>query len=444
MKKARIFSAVLSGVLALGLLTSCNTVKEGSSDNTAASNEDENSASGDKDDTELTEKINLEFSIWSDEENYISKVVEQYNASQNKIHINLTSVPNDSYDDRLKVMISGGAELDIVDIRGMAQVTMYANTDSLLDITDRIEESDLDVSKYGTMWNNSSNDGRFFALPTRTTCWALFYNKDIFDQAEMNYPIDITWDEYIEIASEITEKLKDTPAEDGSKIYGGFWVPWIYQFQAIQEGFYCDSDDTDPLKRSLETLNTIWSNGSHLSFAETSSGDYDYMSEFQNGHAAMLPNGEWVVNMILQDMESGATDVNWEVAAMPIPKGAEPGTTWGQFQFAAITASSKHPDEAFDFISYLCGSEGSEIYSACGMIHAYSSAESAEVYKSTTGKDSVTVFFDAKKLQEQPNTPNYDKVVTAFTENAQLYFLGEKNIDETMENFEAQRETALE
>ena len=77
------------------------------------------------------------------------------------------------------------------------------------------------------------------------------------------------------------------------------------------------------------------------------------------------------------------------------------------------------------------------------MIHAYASDDSAKVYKETTGKDSVSVFFDAKKMQEQPNDAKYDQTVTAFKENAELYFLGEKTIEETMKNFEAQRADIL-
>ena len=37
----------------------------------------------------------------------------------------MISIANDSYDDKLKVMMAAGDEADIVDIRGLAQVTQY-------------------------------------------------------------------------------------------------------------------------------------------------------------------------------------------------------------------------------------------------------------------------------------------------------------------------------
>ena len=111
--------------------------------------------------------------------------------------------------------------------------------------------------------------------------------------------------------------------------------------------------------------------------------------------------------------------------------------SWGQFQYAGITANCKHPDEAFDFLKYLCGEEGSAIYASTGMIHAYSSDSAEQALVDACGKDSAKVLFEAKKIQEQPNTPNYGEFTNALNEEAQLYFLGEEDIDTCMSNFTA-------
>lgn len=152
----------------------------------------------------------------------------------------------------------------------------------------------------------------------------------------------------------------------------------------------------------------------------------------------LLPNGEWCVNMLMQAQAEGKTDVNWEVAPMPVPEGVEAGTSWGQFQFAGITSSTKHPDEAFDFLKYLCGEPGAEVYASSGMIHAYSTDSAAQALKDASGKESVQVLFEAKKIQEQPTSEGYDQFLNAFNEQAQLYFLDEQDIDTTMANFKDQ------
>lgn len=382
------------------------------------------------------EQVALSFSIWSDEENYISKVVDQYNASQSNVKVNLSVIPEPDYDDNLKVMLAGGTDVDIVDIRGVSQMATYADQGALLDITELISgDADLDTAKYGDMWASSDVNGAYYALPTRTTCWALFYNPDMLAQAGVEAPEQMTWDEYIDYSSKVAAGLEGAAAEDGSPIYAGYWVPWIYHFSAIQSGVYADAEDTSKIKDSLELLNTLWTNGSHYSYVDVSSETYDYFSEFQNGHVALLPNGEWVVNMLMSAKENGEPVPNWEVAPMPVPEGVEDGTSWGQFQYAAITSSCKHPQEAYDFLSYLCGSEGAEVYASTGMIHAYSTDGAATALSEASGKESVHFLVDAKKVQEQPNTTNYQEYLNIMKENAQLYFLGEENIDKCMSDY---------
>ncbi|NLP34290.1 MAG: sugar ABC transporter substrate-binding protein [Clostridiales bacterium] len=429
--KIRKISALL-----LGLILTCSLMFTACGNPSSKSTNEKNNKETAKEEKGTSdETIELEFYIWSDEENYISKVVEKYNAENNRnVKINLTTIPNDDYDDKMKVLLSGGANVDIIDIRGLSQVSMYVETGTLLDITDYVATSNLDISNYGPMWETSVQDGKTYSLPTRTTCWMLIYNKDIFDANGIEMPEQLTWTEYGELAKQLTS----------NDIYGGYWVPWIFQFAAIQRGVYLNSDDTSALRESIELLNQFYNiDKSHMSYAELSATNADYLAEFENGNAAMLPNGEWVINMLLQDAAAGKTDVNWEVAPMPIPDGVEPGTTWGQFQFAGINSATKYPEEAFDFLSYLCGPDGSAIYAEAGMIHAYSGEEAEEAYKQAVGKESVSVIFNAKKIQESPLDSNYDEISAAWNENVQLYLLGEKTIEETMDKFLSQRESIV-
>ncbi len=423
--KKKVLSAFLTLTVVAGLLSGCGS-------GTAATSSEGDGKNGTAAEESSGGKVDLSFYIWHDEETYIRQVVDEYNASQDKVNVNLTVIPSEDYDDKLKVLLAGNSDVDLVDIRGMAQVTTYASSNALLDITDKIADSGLDTSKYGEMWDGSSINDKFYALPTRSTCWALYYNTDIFDQAGIPYPEQLTWEEYGDIAKEIKDK---------TGIYGGYWVPWIYQFAATQAGQYVNDDDLSKVSYSLELLDRFYNKDqSHMSYSEIVATNPDYISEFESGRAAMLPNGEWCVQMLLEHAAAGECDINWQVAPMPVSDGVEPGSTWGQFQFAAITANSTHPDEAFDFLKYLCGEEGSVIYSKNGMIHAYAGDSAADAYMEAAGRDSVSVFFDAKKVLEQPNEEGYGEINDSFNEQAQLYLLGEKTLEETMADFAKQRD----
>ena len=381
------------------------------------------------------EKVTLQFYIWSDEEPYIKDVVEAYNASQDAVEVVMNVIPNDDYDDKIKVLLAGGVDIDVFDIRGMAQVVTFIDSDVMLNLDEYIAGSDLVMENYGDMLELSQYEGSYYTLPARSTCWVLYYNADLFDEAGIEYPGQLTWDEYADLAVQL---------QQATGVYGGYWVPWIYPFASIQAGKWVDDEDTTYLQYSIELLNRVYNvDQSHMSYAEISATNADYIAEFEEGNAAMLPNGEWCVQMFMEDEAEGECDINWQIAPMPVSDGVEPGSTWGQFQFMGITKNTQHPDEAFDFLQFLCGEEGSAIYSQHGMIHAYANDTALEAYKATVGKDCVSVFFDAQKVCEQPNHLGYSEVLAAFNEQAELYLLGEKSIEDTMADFIAQRDAIL-
>ena len=173
MKRKRLAAAVMSAVLAAGMLAGCGGQGgNGSSQQTASEDG----------------KLNLKFYIWSDEENYMTEVAENYNASQDEVNVEVVSIANDSYDDKLKVMLSAGSDADIVDIRTINQVQQFKDSGAIMNLTDMVKDSDLDISKYGSMWDAQYPDGEIYALPTRSTCWMLFYNEDLLEEAGITMP----------------------------------------------------------------------------------------------------------------------------------------------------------------------------------------------------------------------------------------------------------------
>lgn len=421
--KKRVMAVLLCTVLLAGMvLTGCT-----------GKGEKKQETSGD-------EKVNLKFYTWSDEESYMTEVVDNYNNSQDKVEVELVTLPSDSdaYNDKLTTMLSAGSDADIVGIRSIDQVLQYQEAGALYDMSELVAESDLDISNYGATWDATYPDGKISAMPTRTTCWMLFYNKGILEKAGITMPEQPTWDDYQEISQKLT-------SGDGTK-YGGTWLDWgVYHALATQKGTYLNDDDLTDVKGSLEYVNTLLNEDkSHVPLAELKSNDSQYLSDFENGRTGMLINGEWLINMLMADEESGATAIDWEVAPMPVSEGVEPGTTWGAFQFAAIPKDAKYPEESFDFMQYMCGDGGAAVLPKHGMLPAYASETAQGSFDEAVGKESASeVIFNAKKVPETPSYNKYNEVLSAFNEHAELYLNGEKDIDETMDNFEKQRQEIM-
>jgi multiple sugar transport system substrate-binding protein len=376
-------------------------------------------------------QVILELYIWDDEQSYIMPVVEAYNLLQTEAHINVNVLKSDKYDDLMKSYISeSGKKIDLFGVRGISQVIQYQETGNLIDLTEYLEDSDIDVTAYGSMFNDITLDGRYYAMPTRSTCWALFYNKDIFDAKKLPYPGQMTWEEYADLA------IRLTSGEGEKKIWGGYWVTWCCNFGALQHNSSLLDDDLSHARESLLLLNRFYSiDKSHMPFTEMDGISAECRDMFNNGKIAMMPQGEWMVNMLMEDEKNGVCSVNWDIAPMPVFDGVEEGTTWGQYQFIAISSETEWPKEAFSFLKFLCDKEGARIYARNGMIHAYYDDEIKKIYMSAVERESASIFFESKRIQEQLAFPGYQEILDLYKEYAEMFFNGEISIDEAMEKF---------
>ena len=90
----------------------------------------------------------------------------------------------------------------------------YAKNGYLLDISDMFEDGRVDLTKFPQhVIDIHTVNGTLWGIPKDFDSIAVFYNKDMFDAAGVDYPSDDwTWDEFIEIAKALTD------AENG--IYG--------------------------------------------------------------------------------------------------------------------------------------------------------------------------------------------------------------------------------
>ena len=81
---------------------------------------------------------------------------------------------------------------------------------------------------------------------------------------------------------------------------------------------------------------------------------------FVSEKLSMVGNGNWM-------LWNFATfpDLDYGAAPMPIPDtGTGVKTTWSRGSYYAISANTKHPEEAWTFIKWLSGPEGAKAYAA--------------------------------------------------------------------------------
>lgn len=359
-------------------------------------------------------------------------LVDGFQKDNPNIKVELIDIASSEYSNKLTVMLNGGNDLDVVWVKDPDNTPSIAARGQLLDLTSYIERDSVDLSALNGA-DALNLDGKQVALPVSTGFYVLYYNKDIFDEAGIEYPSnDMTWAEFEALA----EKL--TSGEGNDKKYGALLHTWqaCVQNWAVQDGQHTILDtDYSFMKPYYEMALRMQDNGTIMNYATLKTGNIHYSSVFMEGQTAMMPMGSWFMATLIEKAKAGETDVNWGIATLPHPEGVEAGYTVGSTTPIGVNSASKHPDAAWEFVKYVSGDEGAKIYAQTGQIPAKMSDDTIATLAGLEGmpegvKDALVTKHVA---MDRPMDAHSAEVNQMLGEEHSLIMIKEATIDEGLE-----------
>ncbi|MDR2177918.1 MAG: sugar ABC transporter substrate-binding protein [Treponema sp.] len=371
-------------------------------------------------------KAVVNFYAATDHDSFLKRMVAEFNTAHPDIRVIYNSIPNDDYDDKIKVLAAGSSDMDAFWIRTPAQTQQYITNNALLDLGPFIQSSGLDLAPIRTTsLPGATRDGKIYGLPTTGSCWMLFYNKDLFDAKGLPYPENITWDQYLDLAKSLTY------TENGKKYWGGVCPPWTMNLGASSAGEYLTAPEPLPYtRRYAQALHRMYvDDKSHPGIEEMSVGTFDINPFFEAGNVYMMIQGDWEFFLLKPAFTYAA-------APMPVFEGVAPGSTVGQSSYYVVSPNSRHPKEAYRFIEWCTTSpQGTAIYAETGSVPSYSTPEALAAFRKSVNVPGVEYRFSAKVGGEQGTEPYYGEVNDAFIQEMQLYLIGEQSLDAMFNNF---------
>ncbi|ELA82535.1 TPA: ABC transporter substrate-binding protein [Enterococcus faecium] len=293
------------------------------------------------------------------------------------IKVKAVDIASDDYDTKLTTMLSSGDTTDVLTMKNLLSYSNYALRDQLVDQTERIRE--LDTAAEGT-YEMYDIDGKTYALPYRTDFWVLYYNKKMFDDAGIEYPENLTWDEYEDLAKKLSKN-------DG-QVYGAYQHIWRSTIQAIaaaqNEANLVEPDYrfmADYYDRALR----MQKEGAQMDFGTAKSTKVTYQSQFEEQKAAMMYMGTWYMAGILANKEANKTEVEWGITAIPQKKKGESVTTFGSPTAFAVNKNSKKQKAAQEFIEFAASEEGAKVLAGVGVVPSYRTDEIDQLYFNLAG-----------------------------------------------------------
>ena len=255
-------------------------------------------SSGGDGDSGSSEGGELSISIWdTNQEPGINEILADF-TEETGIKTKLTVVKWDEYWTMLEAGAQGGSLPDVFWMHSN-ESERYMSNDMLLDLTDKIAESDvIDPANYPEdIWGLYTHEDKYYAVPKDVDTIALWYNKTMFDEAEMEYPTaDWTWDDMFEAAKKLT---KDDGSQYGLALRNDNNQAGYYNMIYDNGGFVINDDKTesgwdDPKTiEAMEQVEEFIKAGVMPSMETMSENGEDVL--FQSGKVAMVLQGSWML-----------------------------------------------------------------------------------------------------------------------------------------------------
>ncbi|MCJ7617815.1 MAG: extracellular solute-binding protein [Desulfobacterales bacterium] len=348
-------------------------------------------------------KETITYYLWDDPT--YKNIVEAFNASQDEVFVDAKIIPAADYDNKLRTLLAGGAEMDAFMTKTAHDIYPMVENRYVEPLDDLIVKYNFDLSAMSAYELAYRIDGKVYNIPFRGAGYYTYYNKKVFEKAGVPTPDtyvekgEWTWEKFVEVAKQI--------ATGDGKIYGAVMYFWSLNqvSPAIQRGVQfitnegkIDIDDDSVLysfkmRKELEQAKAI------IPQAELKATKTHYSRAFWEGNVGMLLIGAWFPGQMLSARDGNLLkDYTWNDWALTrFPCNEPEYRTIDVPTFNCVHADSKKKDAAFKFIAWMGGPEGAKVVAQNGFLPAVVTPEVEEAFVSVfPDKASLKYFLEDK------------------------------------------------
>ncbi len=315
---------------------------------------------------DCAEQVDLTFTFWgsASEKNDMETAIRTFNESHPCIVVTGQHIPNTGYVEKITSMLASNTAPDVAYL-SQDQAFGWAAEGRLLDLTPYLGDTPEDTYLKNSIYRV---EGSLMGTGLATGVMLIYYNKDVFDAAGVEYPpanaADAwTWDEFVENAKLLTKDRNGSTAADpnfdpnaidtfGVAMPAGFggWYPYVVS----NGGRMSNEDGTELTLNSPEAVEALQAYQDliykhHVTPTPTQTGTLPAADILmQSRKVAMSMDGHWRIT------DFNDTRMNWGIGVLPIFD--EPYTPLISTP-KVIFASTEHPDEAFEFYQYVSNPE---------------------------------------------------------------------------------------
>lgn len=292
--------------------------------------------------------VNIQFASWGSktEVDVLRSVIKDFEEKNPDIKIEFIHIPQ-NYFQKLHLLFASNHAPDVIFINNQ-YLPIYANAGMLEPI--KYNQSLYDEKIINALsWND-----RRYAVPRDISLLVIYYNKDLFDKADVDYPKS-GWSQKQMIKKALKIKKRTDAFGISFEEEPLFYLPYVMS----EGGTFFDLED----KKTQKGLKNYADLRKKHEIAPTRAdiGSATMAQMFLQGKIAMHLSGRWLTPMYTQSAK-----FDWDI--VEFPAGSNGATVPLDASGWALAKSSKHQEEALRFIYYLASRESIKSFVKTGLI----------------------------------------------------------------------------
>ncbi len=288
----------------------------------------------------------------------------------------------------------------------------YAENGAILNLQPYWDEFGVDTSLWGSgmidpyRWGEARD---LYAAPVNWDTIVMFYNKDMFDAAGLDYPTaEWTWDDFAAAAAALTDPANDVYGAAVYSEYQSGYTNFIASTgipPVVGAGrTECTLDEPGSVE-ALEFLAGLYNDGYMPSVSLIGGASAsDSFNFWLAGRVAMVTNGSWNLPTAIEQ-----ATFNWDV--VQLPRNPETGRTRSIVHSVGYVASSNSDaaDLAANLILYLVSDEGSAFFANAGGVAPANPAQQ-QAWVDSFGETSVNIQAFVDALEDSQGVTVFDEI----------------------------------
>lgn len=322
-------------------------------------------------------KTQLTLALWDEyQKPAIQKIVDQYNASQDKVAVTIELTPWGSYWTKLDAAAGSKSAPDVFWMN--TYLPKYVAGGILQPLDEFIARDKVDMNNYvEAMVKMNQYEGKTWGMPKGLDSVAVALNVELFEKYGVALPSEgWSWADMVSIATKLRDAIKKSGGDEYPILMELDAQPSHFNF-AHQSGGYVISEDFSKSGYNLKETTLAYQRvvdlmdggllAPYIVLSDTNGTDL-----FLSGKGAILYVGSWK-SVVLEESTLGK---NGKVRLITMPNQEAGNTSVLGGLGYVISAFTKDKDAAWDFVKFITGEVGNTIQAEEGIdIPAYKAAQ---------------------------------------------------------------------